>query len=95
MVSLNGFRSGSIPDIGSNLNQVPLIGAKKMKTIQFSYFKRFSEWSIGGTLSAIERKTAKQLIARFKGKMKKEFRLSAETRVIILSNRNEILISIQ
>lgn len=64
-------------------------------TIQYSYFKRYSPFVNGGVSKAVEKKTAKSLITRFRGRLFNErFRLSGETRTINLNNGNIIFISI-
>lgn len=61
--------------------------------IYYSYFKRYSPFSIGGVIRGIERKTARQLITRFKGKVQTEkYYNQIGERKIVLNNRNSILI---
>jgi len=60
--------------------------------IQYTHFKRFNKFSIGGTSSAISKNIAKSLITKFNGKVKREFSLAGDCRIIELSNRNRILI---
>ena len=67
----------------------------KKNIFYYSYFKRFSPHSIGGTITGISRKAARQLITRYKGKIKPDHydRVKAE-RVIQLNNNNHITIYI-
>jgi len=60
--------------------------------MQYSYFKRYNRFSIGGTMRPISRPVLKSLITRFDGKIKREYRLPGDCRVIELSNNNQILV---
>jgi hypothetical protein len=67
----------------------------KQQCKEYSYFKRYNRFSSGGYMSPISKGTAKGLIKRMDGKIKKEtYRTPGECRIVELSNRNQIFISI-
>jgi hypothetical protein len=75
--------------------QLPFINSFKYSynmTVYYSYFKRFSKFSIGGTITGVNKKTAKTLITRFKGVVEQDKYPERGQRRIILNNRNSILI---
>ena len=62
--------------------------------ITYSFFKRFKPFGIGGTFSPISKTAAKRLIKVNSGKIKKDFRLPADTRIVEPNSLADIYISI-
>jgi len=59
----------------------------------YTYHKKFSEFSIGGSSTPIDRRTAKMLITKGKGKVCKDrFRRNLGERTILLPKNNYIFI---
>lgn len=58
----------------------------------YTYHKKFSQFSIGGTSSPIKRSTAKSLIKRMKGKILNEKYRYIGERTIKFDNGNYIFI---
>lgn len=59
----------------------------------YTYHKKFSQFSIGGTSTPIDRRTAKGLITRMKGKLVNErFRMNIGERIVKFENGNYIFI---
>lgn len=57
----------------------------------YTYHKKFSRFSIGGVSTPIDRKTAKGLITRMKGKVVNErFRMNIGERIVKFENGNYI-----